>query len=117
MENAPHLRCDGWWEQPGFGRQAMHELRLHFADGQIEGSGTDIVGPFTFAGDISATGNVILIKQYLGRHRVNYVGKYDGEGLLWGDWNIGPMMGPWLIRLAAGCRSNVAEIEVLSPVD
>jgi hypothetical protein len=34
----------------------------------------------------------------VGQHSVAYVGSYDGEGLMWGDWYIGPEKGRWMIR-------------------
>jgi hypothetical protein len=95
----PLLRCEGWWEQRGFGRQPMLELRIRFQDGTIRGSGVDIIGPFKFTGRISTNGRVIMVKRYIGQHRVDYVGSYDGEGTMWGRWRIGPSRGRWLITL------------------
>ncbi len=39
------VRCEGWWEQDGFGRQPMAELLLRFESSQLVGSGVDIIGP------------------------------------------------------------------------
>ena len=78
----------GYWEQAGFGRQAMHDLVLQFAGGQIMGAGRDCVGQFTFSGNYDDRGAVTLVKQYLGRHRVHYQGNYDGEGTIFGRWSI-----------------------------
>jgi hypothetical protein len=93
------LRCEGWWEQEAYGRQSMLDLRLGFQDGAISGSGVDIIGPFKFTGRLSTNGRVIMVKRYLGQHRVDYVGSYDGEGTMWGRWRIGPSRGRWLITL------------------
>jgi hypothetical protein len=107
---APMMPCDGWWEQRGFGRQPMHQLQLSFAGGMIRGAGVDIVGPFLFDGTLSHGGDVAMVKKYVGKHRVNYVGKYDGEGLMWGMWNIGPFKGPWAIRLQPGGEMAADEV-------
>lgn len=79
----------GYWEQPVFGRQPMNDFTLRFAGGAVEGEGHDIVGRFTFRGRYDDRGNVVMVKQYLGRHRVHYRGVYDGEGTIFGTWNIG----------------------------
>src|SRR5262245_52261093 len=90
------IPCEGWWEQDHFGRQAMRELILQFIDGTIVGSGIDIVGRFTLTGTISNAGQVAMVKQYVGRHKVDYVGVYDGEGIMWGEWWIGSLHNRWL---------------------
>jgi hypothetical protein len=79
----------GYWDQLGYGRQLMHRLRLHFVDGRITGGGRDLIGEFVFAGTYDAHGQVRLTKHYLGKHTVDYQGEYDGEGTLFGRWNIG----------------------------
>jgi hypothetical protein len=107
------LDCDGWWEQPILGRQAMRELRMAFAEGRVRGAGKDIVGEFLFNGTISPDGQVVMVKQYIGRHSVNYVGNYDGEGLMWGRWSLGLFRGPWMIRIGRLGESASAEIEEL----
>ena len=89
--------CEGWWEQEGFGRQPMERLQLSFDEGQVSGSGTDIVGPFHFTGRLDG-GNALLLKQYVGRHHVDYLGTFDGEGTLSGNWRIGQYEGSWMIR-------------------
>lgn len=88
----------GFWEQPGYGRQLMHELALRFAGGQIEGEGLDIVGPFHFRGRYDDSGNIALVKQYLDRHQVEYRGVYDGEGSIFGRWQIGDFNGAFALK-------------------
>lgn len=105
------MDCEGWWEQPIFGRQPMHQLRLSFADGTIQGAGVDIVGAFLFDGTMSPSGDVAMVKKYIGKHFVQYVGKYDGEGLMWGIWTIGPFKGRWSIRLQPASGAAADEIE------
>ena len=80
----------GFWEQRAFGRQEMSAFELHFRpNGEARGQGLDMVGPFTFAGSVfPVTGHVTLVKQYLGKHSVKYVGQPDGEGCILGTWTI-----------------------------
>lgn len=92
------LKCRGWWEQRGWGRQEMEPLQLIIQGSRITGSGLDSVGPFQFDGQWSR-GKVRMRKQYLGKHDVWYHGTYDGEGTLSGQWDQGFDQGNWLIRL------------------
>lgn len=96
----PSGRWDGFWVQEPWGRQAMTPFTLHFADGRVSGAGRDMVGRFTFSGEYDeATGAVRMVKQYLGRHAVLYVGRPDGEGGIPGTWAIGGLTsGSFLIR-------------------
>src|SRR4051812_43888413 len=73
----------GFWDQALYGRQPMRELVLHFSSGAVEGSGVDVVGPFTLQGTYESNGRISLIKRYR-YHTVNYVGQYDGEGTIYG---------------------------------
>lgn len=43
-----------------------------------------------------------MIKQYIGRHTVGYVGSYDGEGTMWGHWGIACWYGRRLITVRRG---------------
>src|SRR5947207_1821814 len=86
----PSGRWDGFWVQEQWGRQAMTSFTLRFADGSVNGEGRDMVGPFNFSGTYDeATGQVVMVKQYLGKHQVLYVGQPDGEGSIQGTWSIG----------------------------
>jgi len=104
--------CEGWWEQDLLGRQPMHELLLQFEAGRIAGSGRDIVGAFTISGTIAADGGIVMEKRYLGMHSVRYVGNYDGEGLLWGQWWIGSLHNRWLIKIVHSRAHAASEREV-----
>ncbi len=84
-------RYRGHWDQSVFGRQAMTDLVLHFEDGHITGAGEDVVGKFRFSGTYDQAGNIVMVKQYLDRHQVVYVGRYDGEGTIHGTWEIPPL--------------------------
>lgn len=108
--------CDGWWQQAMFGRQPMEDLRLRFDSGFIVGSGRDIIGPFTFRGTIDQQGQVAMVKQYLGQHSVDYVGTYDGEGLLYGEWHIRDMQDRWLIRIK-GSQGRSTSAEEIATID
>jgi len=79
----------GYWEQEGYGRGVMDPLTLRFEAGQIQGEGYDVVGTFTFAGRYEDSGRVFLVKHYIGAHEVMYVGQSDGEGTIYGEWQIG----------------------------
>ena len=66
----------------------MRELVLNFSGGRVDGSGLDVVGPFTFDGTYYINGTVTLVKRYP-HHTVMYQGRYDGEGTVHGEWSIG----------------------------
>ncbi len=93
----------------------MRDLRMQFAGGKISGSDNDVVGLFTFAGTLSDQGRVVMIKQYVGQHTVDYLGQYDGEGLLWGEWRIGPLKDRWLIRIG-GPKSSSAKPDTIEEI-
>lgn len=105
--------CEGWWEQNWHGRQPMRQLMLSFEGGRIRGSGVDMVGRFIFNGAIAATGMIVMVKKYIGGHSANYVGTYDGEGTMSGEWRIGIDRGRWMInirRAQAASEEEIAEI-------
>ena len=70
----PSGRWDGFWVQSHCGRQAMSAFALRFADA------------------------VRLVKQYIGKHQVLYVGQPDGEGSIAGTWYLVGDSGPFLMR-------------------
>lgn len=94
------VHCEGWWEQRGYGRQPMRNLRLTIAGTQISGTGMDIVGPFTVTGLLDKE-RVMIKKRYVGRHAVDYFGVYDGEGTLSGEWRMGFGGGRWMIKIVS----------------
>jgi hypothetical protein len=92
----------------------MHELVLHFSGGLVEGGGRDIIGRFLFHGTCNDKGEVRLVKQYVGRHQVLYVGTYDGEGTIFGRWSIGEnQSGPFALSPLRGWIDPDAPIEPL----
>ena len=84
----------------------MLDLRLLFDGGKTSGSGHGVIGLFTFSGTLSDQGHVVMVNRYIGQHTVDYAGQYDGEGLLWGKWHIGPLTDRWMIKIA---RAKSAE--------
>jgi len=86
----PSGKWIGFWEQAALGRQRMDEFELAFGpDGTVHGKGRDVVGRFTIDGEWNdRDGSVAMTKQYIGKHRVYYAGKPDGEGSLLGTWSI-----------------------------
>jgi hypothetical protein len=110
------IPCEGWWQERGWGRQPMLNLRLKFDAGSIFGSGHDVIGPFTFHGQATTDGKLTMVKQYIGLHAVDYFGTYDGEGLMWGEWHILGTRDQWLIRFRgapnlAGLPHGITEIK------
>jgi hypothetical protein len=79
----------GFWEQSIYGRQPMADFHLKFRDGTVDGYGIDLIGRFLFYGQYNPdTGRVRMVKRYLGKHEVLYVGVPDGEGSITGTWSI-----------------------------
>lgn len=107
------VRCDGWWEQQGLGRQLMTNLQLGFRDGEIIGQGEDVIGEFVLSGRLK-DGQTTLLKQYIGAHQVNYPGSFDGEGTLQGLWSINEIGGRWLIKIV-GSATAANPIEIIEP--
>jgi hypothetical protein len=90
----PSGRWEGFWVQEYYGRQPMREFELRFVNGNITGSGKDMVGRFTFSGAYDMqTGRVMMVKQYVGKHAVRYTGDPDGEGCIQGTWEITSVFG------------------------
>jgi hypothetical protein len=73
------------------GRHAT-DMDLTFEDGRLTGSGSDRVGQFTIDGTYDlATGQCRWVKQYVGRHSIEYSGLNEGRGI-WGVWEL-PQLG------------------------
>src|SRR5580692_8945039 len=69
-------------------RKHMTELVLEFKNGAITGDGADGIGMFIISGNYSAqSGECSWVKQYVGRHAVDYKGYRDGKGI-WGNWTL-----------------------------
>jgi hypothetical protein len=99
LEADPRFPSGPWtgfflqWIRPG---RSIMNLEMTFHDGQLEATGTDGVGAFTFTGSYDAAdGSCRWTKKYLGRHSVSYEGKTDGRGI-WGVWQIRLFAGLYL---------------------
>jgi len=63
-------------------------LSLRFANGKLDGDGTDDIGAFCIRGRYDATTKECYwTKSYLGAHDVFYRGFREGKGI-WGTWEI-----------------------------
>ncbi len=91
----PSGQWEGFWVQEHWGRQAMTPFFLTFCRREClcRSICSDIIGKFVFTGDYDeATGQVCLVKQYLGKnnfcppHRAKLL---SGEGSIQGTWHIG----------------------------
>ena len=70
----------------GLWASGMRNLVLEVGPaGEVSGSGEDCVGSFSITGTISA--EVVLVKQYVRRHSLHYVGTNSGEGIF-GTWHV-----------------------------
>lgn len=93
----------------------MEPLELRFDEGFVEGEGDDCVGPFTFSGTYSEWGEVHLVKQYVGKHRVDYRGRVGGEGAILGNWTIGAFWsGPFALMPVVEDVSRLAIQEIVA---
>ena len=80
----------GFWMQRGLPTRPRMQVALAFSGGKVSGSGRDAVGIFEMAGTYELVhGRCLLVKQYLGAHRVIYEGANEGDGQwLWGVWRL-----------------------------
>ena len=77
-----------------------------------------MVGRFTLTGSISAGGTVVMQKQYVDQHRVEYTRVFDGEGMMSGQWRNGcSSRTPVAIRSAALNRKEPQEFNDVVPRD
>jgi len=73
-------------------------LSLTFRQGQLTGTGSDMVGPYTVDGTYDRiTGACQWTKQYVGRHAGGYRGVNEGRGI-WGVRQIPQMLGLFIDR-------------------
>jgi hypothetical protein len=106
----------GFWEQVVWGRRWMEPLTLRFEGGRVEGEGYDVIGVFTFAGTYTERGTVHMVKQYVGKHSVQYDGRVDGEGAVTGEWSIaGAWSGPFMLMPVVADASQMAITDIAPP--
>jgi hypothetical protein len=68
--------------------------------GRVSGDGGDQVGGFSMSGQIYPNGTFQIVKQYHGRHAVNYSGVV-GNGSLSGQWSLQAMRGDFDLQFEA----------------
>ena len=91
------------------------DLVLEFKNGVMTGEGADGIGPFIISGNYSEqNGECAWVKQYVGRHSVDYKGYREGKGI-WGNWVIGAGKGGFHIwPLSEG---GLVKVEVESELE
>ncbi len=60
---------------------------LNIFKNKVKGKGTDEVGEYTISGELKPDNTVTFVKQYIGKHSVNYEGTFD-QIRICGKWNI-----------------------------
>ena len=98
----------------------MHNFVLNVDPaGGVLGSGNDCVGSFTITGTVSA--EVRLVKRYVRRHSLLYVGTNSGEGIF-GTWQVpgapailGLTSGRFALFPTRDSTSDRAEVRELKP--
>jgi hypothetical protein len=79
----------GYYQYPD-GKRGSQDLRLHFSQGRMSGSGADEVGQFVVEGSYDAASKEAhWLKRYPSGHRVEYRGFREGPVTgIWGTWQI-----------------------------
>ena len=78
----------GFYTYAGRSRRFLMDLILEFKNGRMTGEGADGIGPFVISGIYAEdSGECSWVKQYVGRHTVDYKGFRDGKGI-WGNWTL-----------------------------
>lgn len=100
----------GFYTYATLTRKYLMDLILEFKNGVMTGEGADGIGNFVISGKYSTqNGECSWVKQYVGRHAVEYTGFREGKGI-WGTWKIGPGTGGFHIwPLSEGEPLKVAE--------
>lgn len=81
------VEWSGEYHQGGKGHPMQFD-HLEIDDNKVHGHGSDSVGAFTINGSITWDGSISFVKQYTGKHAVNYEGKVHGHTIS-GQWSIG----------------------------
>ena len=92
-------------------------LGLTFApDGTIQGEGIDDIAPFIISGFFDVeTNQASWTKTYIGMHRVEYRGVYDGRSIC-GEWTIVASGGFWIWPNALQ-ESERLQVELEQPAE
>ncbi|MHB2018873.1 MAG: hypothetical protein ACYCW6_18155 [Candidatus Xenobia bacterium] len=78
---------------------SRHRMDLHltFSEGHLAGDGVDDIGRFTIHGVYSCeTRACTWVKQYIGRHHVDYRGVQQGR-IIQGTWSLRTFSGGFMI--------------------
>lgn len=100
----------GFYTYSRHSKKYMMDLVLEFKGGKMTGDGADGIGLFVISGHYSVqSGECSWVKQYIGRHAVDYKGYREGKGI-WGNWTVGSTRGGFHIwPLSEGGPQNVAK--------
>jgi hypothetical protein len=99
MSNAefPSGQWFGFYTYHGHAKRFLMDLVLEFNAGKMTGEGADGIGPFVISGQYSQeNGECSWVKQYVGRHSVDYKGFREGKDI-WGTWTVLPGKGGFKI--------------------
>ena len=89
-----YYRWSGWYAQQG--REfAMSFEAVEIAAGAVVARGRDAVGEFRLSGSVQGA-QVRLVKQYAGKHAVDYEGEFR-DGAVRGRWRVGGLSDEFFI--------------------
>jgi len=75
------------------------DFRLKFKGGRVKGKGADAIGNFVWSGTYDSNAKTVtMVKQYIGKHSVQYVGTKTGEKKFEGTWSVGSSNGAFLLQ-------------------
>jgi hypothetical protein len=105
----PSGAWSGYYTYSSFHSLHRMQLQLTFSlNGLIDGDGIDDIHQFTIRGEFEpATRQARWTKAYIGMHRVEYEGVYDGRNIL-GVWTLAGGSGAF--RIWPGSLSDGLEI-------
>jgi len=95
----------GFWKDPR-SKKGKGKMNCSFeisSDGSLTGSGVDLIGHFSWSGKIEWN-EVLMTKQYVGKHSVSYEGRFKNKSELEGKWVIGdtidvePIVGTFYLK-------------------
>src|SRR5215813_13107915 len=114
----PSGAWSGYYLYPDIDFKHRMNMNLAFTqDGKIDGDGIDDVAPFKIHGLFHRGANqAAWTKSYIGLHKVEYSGLYDGRSIC-GNWNIGRSSGGFWIWPSALSEGEwvTASVEIESP--
>ena len=105
----------GFYNYTGPKDKHRMDLQLTFSRGRISGEGNDDIGRFSISGRYDpSTRECNWVKQYIGRHAVDYQGVGEKRGI-WGTWKIRREHGGFHIwPLQSGSGDTTSQVEELT---